>query len=54
MSIKLSTQNIKEALAVIGVGLFSFGLWQIYPPSACLFLGAVGMTPLTVSLRTAK
>jgi len=42
---------LREALALVGVGLFSVGLWQIFPPATFLFLGLSLTLPLAVSLR---
>lgn len=40
---------LQEALAIIGVGLFAFGVWQIYHPAMWLFLGFSAMAPFISS-----
>lgn len=45
--------DIKEALAVIGIGLLVFGIWQIYHPAAYLFAGGVLTIPFINAVRSA-
>jgi hypothetical protein len=40
----------QEALAVIGVGLFAFGVHLIYPPACYIFSGLVLCVPFTMSV----
>lgn len=41
----------QEVCAIIGTGLFAFGLWQIYRPATYLFIGFVLLAPFVNSLR---
>lgn len=41
----------QEVLACIGVGLFAFGIWQVYQPACWMFVGAVASAPFLFSLR---
>lgn len=45
---------VQEGLAVIGAGLFVFGVWQIYPPAAFISLGIALLAPFMYSLRGNK
>ena len=40
-----------EALAVIGAGLFIFGIWQIYHPAAYLVTGIVLVLPFVNAVK---
>jgi len=50
----LATINPTEALAVIGIGLFVFGIWQIYSPAAYLVTGSVLMVPFVNAVRSGQ
>ena len=42
---------LQEGCALLGVGLFVFGVYQIYPPAAYLVGGIVLATPFALSMR---
>lgn len=48
-----ATLILQEALAVIGMGLFAFGVWQVYKPAGVMVLGLFMMAPFALSLRRA-
>ena len=41
----------QEVLACIGVGLFAFGIWQVYQPACFMFIGSALSAPFLLSLR---
>jgi hypothetical protein len=41
---------LQEALAVIGLGLFAFGVWQIFPPLCFILVGITLAAPFVFSL----
>lgn len=47
----MNQSTIKEALAVTGLGLFVFGIWQIYPPAASIVSGMVLVTPFMLGIK---
>ena len=44
----------KEALALIGLGLFVFGIWQIYKPAAYIAAGSILMIPFVQAVRSSQ
>lgn len=55
MAINISQKvELREALAVIGVGLFVFGIWEIYPPAAFIISGLILAAPFIFALRKVK
>lgn len=42
---------MQEVCAIFGMGLFAFGLWEIYHPASFLFCGSVLFAPFVMSLR---
>lgn len=51
---KRTATALQEGLAVIGIGLFVFGVWQIYPPAALISAGLALVAPFAYSLRGDK
>lgn len=45
---------VQEGLALIGLGLFAVGLWQVYPPACFISVGVIFAAPFLCSLRGAK
>jgi hypothetical protein len=50
----ISTATLQEALAIIGLGLFAFGTWMIYPPASLVLTGIIFTLPLLLQIRGAK
>lgn len=44
----------QEVLAVIGLGISAFGIWQIYQPAAYIFLGLSLLAPFVLSIKRVK
>ena len=46
--------DIREALAIIGSGLFVFGVWELSHPAAFMCAGALLCTPFIRTMRVTQ
>jgi hypothetical protein len=46
-----TTAITQEVCAIIGTGLFVFGIWQVYHPAAYILSGSILAAPFVLNLR---